>query len=140
MVSHKKVPAMRQRFPVVVGRKADLPGKRDICPICEKSLKSSLTRVALRGGAVGPLKDGETLGPVEAARGYLDICWNREVMVAKECGYQYAHAELAHAVNGGQFSISVCSIKCLRRLLALWVAELVANVRTEKDAGKKSSK
>ena len=123
-----------QAYPLFKGRVSDLPRRGTTCPVCaRKDLSKAPESVTLIGGAVTKDGESESFGPSDSSRGILDLYWNLDLTTPNGPAYAAAALPIAKDVRGGQFSIKVCSIACLRRLFAGWVAELASRVREEKE-------
>lgn len=119
----------KQPRALLFGRRSHLPARGCRCPVCAKSLRQSRTCVNLIGGASALLEGGETYGPSESMLGYFNLSWERWLEGKDEGSFLHASLPIAEAVRGGQFSIRVCSLACLRQLFASWVDHLEALAR-----------
>jgi hypothetical protein len=124
------------RKALLFGRRTDLPSKGSACPICGRHLGGDQAVVKLFGGASLLEEDGEAYGPADSMLGFLELSW--DLSPSKGDGFLHAFLPIADRVQGGQFSIAVCSPQCLGRLFAGWVKDLRLAVKEERSNVKRS--
>jgi hypothetical protein len=106
------------KFPLVKLRQSYFP-RNPICPICKKNKTSEPHSFAvLQGGACLMDRKKEYGGPDEKMDAFLTLAWHgaHDNGIGKLRG-RYDILEIARDVRGGQFELSFCSPKCLRKFL-----------------------
>jgi hypothetical protein len=63
--------------------------------------------------------------------GFLNLTWEKLVDPSGDNDFYLATLPIAFDVQGGQFSIRVCSLDCLRSLFSSWVDALEREVNEE---------
>ncbi len=121
------------KLPFAKGNRTYTPTKA-VCPICEKAkVLEPHTFIVLSGGSCLMDRKEDSGGPDDSMDGFLHLTWHG----AHDDGEgRYRERGgglvLADGVRGGQFSLYVCSPKCLRKLFRNWVGELERAMKASK--------
>lgn len=108
-------PAKRS-FPLIEDHLTDLPGDDGVCPCCGSAIVNGQPEAVTLVGGAAYGSDSRGFGPSEDMRGFLSLYWSKS-LGREDQGVLTASLPIARRVIGGQYSIRLCSLRCLRAFL-----------------------